>query len=226
MNEPSLQASDPNSSAPLPKKPSPMSFVFSLAPLVLFYVLDSAFGTEVGLLGAMVYSLGELLYTRRRDGKWNRMTLVTSGLVLGLGGLSLLSDDERFMLYTPVIGDLLFAGILLGTVLRGRPLLLVLSEQQMPDMVSDPIRRAFMKGLTWRLGLNLIAHASITAWSTTQSHECWLFVSGPVQYILFGAQLLGETAYGRLVVMKKLDRWEEEQSREKGEQASRGAEDC
>lgn len=181
-----------------PSAPSPRAALFwSLAPLLVFYLVEDQWGTTAALVASMVFTIGDLGITWLRQKRLDRVALVTGGLVLGLGGLSLLSDDERFMLYTPVASDALFALFLAASVWRKRPLMLVLAEQQQPDLAADPLRRAFLGGMTLRLALNLAAHGVVTAWSVAEPRETWLFVSGPLQYIMLGAQFVFEIAWGR-----------------------------
>lgn len=183
---------------PSPAPPSPRATLFwSLAPLLVFYLVEDQWGTTPALIASMLFTVGDLAVTWFRQRRLDRVALVTGGLVLGLGGLSLLSDDERFMLYTPVASDALFALFLFASVARKRPLMLVLAEQQQPELAADPLRRAFLGGMTLRLGLNLAVHAGVTAWAVAEPRETWLFVSGPLQYIMLGAQFLFEIAWGR-----------------------------
>jgi intracellular septation protein A len=183
---------------PPPPPPSPRAALFwSLAPLLVFYLVEDQWGTTAALVASMLFTLGDLAITWLRQKRLDRVALFTGGLVLGLGGLSLLSDDERFMLYTPVASDALFALLLGVSVWRKRPLMLVLAEQQQPDLAADPLRRDFLGGMTLRLALNLATHGLVTAWSVSQPRETWLFVSGPLQYLMLGLQFLFEIAWGR-----------------------------
>lgn len=177
---------------------SPRATLFwSLAPLVVFYLAEDQLGTTVALIASMALTAGDLLWTWFRQRRLDKVALGSGALVLVLGGLSLASDDERFMLYSPVAGDALLALVLAVSLWRGRPLLLVLAEQQQPELANDPLRRRFLAGMSARLAVNLALHAAITAWSTGQSRETWLFVSGPLQYLMFGLQLVLEIGYAR-----------------------------
>ncbi len=188
--------------------------LWAFAPLLLFYIVEDHYGLKAGLILAMALALLELAWHWLRHRRLEKMVLFSSGLILFLGGLSLLSDDERFMLYTPVIGDLMVSGILALSLLRGRPLLLSLAGQQDPEILSDPIRRAYMGSLTGRLAINLALHAAVTAWSTGESREIWIFVSGPLQYLFLGFQLVGEFLYARLIILPRLEAEEAKQALE------------
>ena len=178
--------------------PSPRSALFwSLAPLVVFYLVEDAFGLTAALVASMAFTVGDLAFSWWRRRTLDRIALVTGGLVLGLGGLSLVSEDERFMLYTPVIGDAVFAAILAGSVWRGRPLMVVLAERQDPSVDADAPRLAFLRGMTLRLAANLALHGLATAFAADASRDTWLFVSGPLQYVQLGLQFAFEMVWAR-----------------------------
>ncbi|MEZ4319500.1 MAG: septation protein IspZ [Myxococcota bacterium] len=168
-----------------------MQLFFALLPLVAFYFVESWYGLKAGVAAAMAFSLVDLGAGWVRTRKLSRMTLFTAALVLGLGSMSLLSDDERFVLWSPVVGDLVFAALLLGGLAwpGARSMLEVAWEEANPDDALDPVMRRFLRGMTVRFALNLGLHAALTGWSTTETREVWLFVSGPVQYGLFGVQI-------------------------------------
>lgn len=181
--------------------PTPTSarsaLLWSLAPLLVFYLVEDQWGTTAALVASMLFTVGDLGFTWWRRRTLDRVALFSGALVLLLGGLSLLSDDERFMLYTPIVSDAVMAAVLLVSIWRGRPLLLTLALAQQPELAGDPVRARFLRGMTARLAVNLVLHAGLTAWAVGESRETWLFVSGPLQYALLGAQFLLEMALGR-----------------------------
>lgn len=190
--------------------------LWAFFPLVVFYLIESRYGLKEGLIAAMAFSAAELAWHWLRFQKLERTVLFSGGLLFILGGLSLISEDERFVLYSPAIGDWVIAALLLYGVWRGRPLLTTLAAAQEPEVVSDPIRRRFLSGLTLRLGLNLGGHGAVCLWAANSSREIWLFVSGPLQYIFLGAQLAMEFIYARLILLPKLDAWEDAQDAQRG----------
>lgn len=164
-----------------------MRLVWALAPLVAFYVVEAQWGLRAGVLAAMALGIADLAVGWLRDGRLNRLTLIATAMVVGLGGLSLASDDERFVLWTPVAGDLLFAVLLVGGLALPESWLEIAAREQDPTLELDDDARALLRGLTVRFSLLLVAHAGATAWATTASRETWLFVSGPLQFVMIGA---------------------------------------
>ncbi|MCB9668303.1 MAG: septation protein IspZ [Alphaproteobacteria bacterium] len=167
-----------------------MRLLLGLLPLVAFYAAESLWGMRAGVLAAVLTSLVDVAYGRFVDGRVNRVVIVSTVLVVALGGLSILAGDERYVLWTPVLGDGVFVALLLASLAasEGSALEIALREQD-PEAPVDLAMRAFLRGVTARLSANLALHALLTAWSTTQPRETWLFVSGPVQYGLFALQL-------------------------------------
>jgi intracellular septation protein A len=160
-----------------------------LLPLVLFYGAEAVADTITALAVTLAYTVGELAWIWRRDRRIERTTLYMAALVLGLGALSLASDDPRFMYAMPVIGDAALALVLLVSVARGQPLLRALAEKQQPALHDDPHVRRFLAGMTVRLGLNFVFHGLACLWAASVSHETWVFVSGLGQWLFFGAQM-------------------------------------
>jgi intracellular septation protein A len=176
-----------------------------LVPLVAFYLVESWYGLRAGTIVAIVLAAIEVMWTRWRTGRVPRMTIFTAGLIVLLGGLSLYSEDERFVLYTPIAGDLIFAAVLALSTVTGSSLLEAGMREQDPEADLHPLEQRFLRQATQRFALNLLAHAGLTAWSVDVSREMWLLVSGPVQYGMFGVQLAAEIAWGRWVVGPRVD---------------------
>lgn len=175
-----------------------MQVFFALVPLIAFYLAESYYGLQAGVLCAMGFAGLQLAYERIANGRFNKMVLFSAVLVSVLGGLSLLSDDERFVLWTPVVGDLVFAGLVFGGMFLDPPLHERAMREADPELDLEGMR-SDVRGLVARFGVNLLLHAALTAWSTTQPREVWVTVSGPVQYGMFGIQLLGEFLWARFV---------------------------
>ena len=169
--------------------PPAVLFLLALAPLVAFYVVESTWGLRAGIFLALAIACADVAYQRIRHGHVPRLSMGAAGLVLFLGGMSLWSNDERWFLWTPAIGDVVIAGVLGGSVLLGRSLLAVAAAELDPDHPLDEEETAFFAGVTLRLAVNFGLHAILVAWAATQPRETWLFVTGPIQYAMLGGQV-------------------------------------
>ncbi|HMV70277.1 MAG TPA: septation protein IspZ [Myxococcota bacterium] len=179
--------------------------LWGFVPLVAYTVVEAYYGLQPAVVIAIALALIEVAWTRWRQGRVPRMPALSAGLVVVLGGLSLLSDDPTFVLVSPVVGDLVFAGVLAGSVWLGRGLLVTALAEQEPDRPVEPPLARFLDAATLRTAAVLVAHAALTAWSIPRERAVWTFVSGPLQYALLGVQLAGEVAWARWRVLPALD---------------------
>lgn len=155
------------SSAPAPKWLSP---TMDYGPLAVFFVSYFIWGlmpATGALMAATAVALVMSLAVRR---KVPVMPLVTAGIVGVFGGLTLWLADETFIKMKPTIIQALFAAVLLGGIVVGRPLLKPLLGPALPPM-SD----AGWRQLTLRYGLFFLAMAALNeaVWRT-QSTDFWV----------------------------------------------------
>lgn len=174
--------------------------LLALVPLVVFYVVESRYGPRAGVGLAIAFAAADLAYHWIRHRRVHRLGLGAAILVLGLGGMTLISNDERWFLWSPVVGDVVFATVLGGSVILGAPLLTVAAQEADPELNLDDDEKRFFTGITLRLSINFLLHAAVCAWSVEQSREVWLFVSGPVQYAMIAVQVGGEMLWSRVAL--------------------------
>lgn len=182
-----------------------MRTLLALAPLVAFYVVESTWGLRPAVVAGLIAALVELGWTRWAEGRWSKLSLVGAALVVGLGGMSLLSDDPRFVLWSPVFGDLLFAGLLVGARLMGASPIRAALEEQDPELDLHPLQARWLDGLAWRFAAVLLVHAGAIAWAIPRDRETWLAVSGPGGWVVLGLAVAAEVAYARFVVLPRVE---------------------
>ncbi|MEM8643964.1 MAG: septation protein A [Pseudomonadota bacterium] len=100
--------------------------LIELGPLLVFFGVNAAYGIFVGtaaFMVATVISLGCAWFLYR---KVPVMPLVSAGLVLAFGGLTLYLQDDIFIKLKPTIVYGMFAVLLVGGLLAGKPVLALL----------------------------------------------------------------------------------------------------
>lgn len=177
----------------------------SLLPLFAFWWVEDAYGLRAGIIAAMVFAAADLAWSRWAEGRVNRLTLFSAGMVAVLGGMSLWSEDPTLFLLSPAIGDVVFAGILIGGGVLGHDLLVVAMREQDPDIDLHPLELTFFRGVGQRFAANLLLHALWVTWAATQPRDTWIWVSGVGQFALLGVQMVGEAIYGRMVIGPAVD---------------------
>lgn len=182
-----------------------MRVLIALLPLIVFYVLESWVGLTEAVIASMGVVIADLAITRWIEGRFSKITLISAPLVLGLGVVTLVAQDPLFTLVGPAVGDTMFATLLVGARLFGRNLLVVALDDLGRADDLHPLQLRHLDGLSWRLAANLALHAAATVWAMEQPRETWVFVAGPLQMAMIGAQLGLEVGWLRWVVQPKVD---------------------
>lgn len=152
MDEP--PPTPPTSTPPAAGHPG-RKLAIELGPLLAFFVAQRTADIFVATGVFMAATVVSVFASRRLEGRWPTMPLVTGVFVLLMGGLTLYLQDGTFIKVKPTITNLLFAAILLGGLARGRLFLkLVFGEAFQLD---EPGWRA----LTVRFGLYFVFLAGV-----------------------------------------------------------------
>jgi intracellular septation protein len=115
---------------------SSAKMVIDFGPVVAFFItyyIAERLQPELGIYWAtgvlMAATVAALAASRLLLGRFSLPPLVTAGLVVVFGGLTIWLQDPRFVMMKPTIINLLFAGVLAFGLVTGRPLLkLVMGE--------------------------------------------------------------------------------------------------
>ncbi len=163
-----------------------------LLPVIIFWFFEEKFGTMWGLVAAVVWAIGECLYEYIRNRTIDKMTFMSTALVVVLGGVSFFLDKSIFFKFQPVITEVLFAGILFWQSRKENSWLFQMAVKSKPEAFksADPLVQEKQKKMFARMTLSLeiflVIHAvflGIVAWygSTGQ----WAFWKGVGFYVLF-----------------------------------------
>lgn len=127
------------------RAPNPWTkLAIELGPLLVFFFANARFGifaATAAFMVAITVSLGLSWWLVR---KLPTMPLVTAIFVLVFGGLTLWLQDELFIKLKPTVVNGLFAAILFGGLIMGRPLLKPLLDTVLP------LDAGGWRKLTWR----------------------------------------------------------------------------
>ena len=167
-----------------------LKLVLDIGPLVLFFAVNAKIGiyAATGVFMAAVLIALAVSYAMTRH--IAIMPLVTAGIVLIFGGLTLVLHNDTFIKLKPTIIYVLFAGALFAGLACRKPLLGMVF-----DAVFDLTEEGWRK-LTWRWALFFVFLAVVNeiVWRT-QSTDFWVsfklfgvvpltFVFGALQYPL------------------------------------------
>jgi len=158
-----------------------------LVPLFIFILADEIWGTRVGLYVALATGLGELGFYYIKDKKIDGFIILDTGLLLVLGVVSLVLENDLFFKIKPALIELILLAVIAFSLWGPKNLIMAMSRRYMGEMNLDEGQEKMMK-------LNLIvmfwitaAHILLVLYSAKyMSSAAWAFISGGLFYILFG----------------------------------------
>src|SRR6185312_12705112 len=149
-------------------------FFSTIVFLVIYFVTDNiVIATAVAIAGA----IAQVVYSRIKGRELGYMTWASLGLVIVLGGATLLTHDARFVLAKPAIGHFAIGAIMLkrGWMLR-----------YMPPIVTETIPEyVTAAGYAWA-GLMFVLGAGVIAVASTGDMKLWAMY---VSVIAIGAKV-------------------------------------
>lgn len=182
-----------------------MQLIRSLAPgfmpLIIFILADSIWGTQVGLVTAVVFGAIELAVSWYRERVVDRFLLLDIGLIILLGLASLWKGNDLFFKLKPAVIEVFFAVILGISAWSSRNIVWMMSRRYMKGLSLDSSAMTKMRHALRPLFWIFLAHAGLTVYAAVaMSRQAWAFISGGLFYLVF----LGLALFG--IVKKRLVR--------------------
>ena len=149
-------------------------FFSTIVFLAIYLITDNVIlATSVAIAGAV----GQVIYARFKGQQLGYMTWASLGLVIVLGGATLLTHDPRFVLAKPAIGHFAIGAIMLkrGWMLRYMPPIVT---ETVPEYVT-------VAGYAWA-ALMFVLGAGTIAVAVTGDIKLWAFY---VSVVLIGAKV-------------------------------------
>jgi len=177
-------------------------------PLFAFIIADELWGTTIGLIVAISSGIIELAWYWIKDRKFDRFILLDTLLIIVLGGVSIVLDNDIFFKLKPALIGVLMCAFMGISVFTPSNILLSMSKRYMKGIELNDLQiqqmTRNMKVLFWLfVGYTLLVFYSV--WF--MSKEAWAFISGGLFYILFGVYFVFELVKNR-ISQKKLNQEE------------------
>ncbi len=162
-------------------------------PLFAFIIADELWGTTVGLIVAIASGIIELAYYWVKDRKFDTFILLDTLLIIVLGVVSIVLDNDVFFKLKPALIGVLTSAFLGISVFTPSNILLHMSKRYMKGIELNDQQyqqmKKNMKVLFWLfVGYTILVFYSV--WF--MSKEAWAFISGGLFYILLGAYFVFE----------------------------------
>ena len=159
-----------------------MKLLFDFLPIAIFFGVYKYTGDIIIATAVLIpATLIQMLVTWVRTHKMEKMQLVTLGLVIVLGGATVLLKDKTFIQWKPTVVNWLFAVAFLGSQYIGAKNLV---QRMMESAVELPSRVWTRLNLAWVVFFVLMGALNLVV-AYSMSEEAW------VNFKLFG--MLGLT---------------------------------
>ena len=78
-------------------------FLFDMFPVILFFIAFKFFGIFTATAVTIGATVAQIIYSKIRHGKVEKMLLVSGGIIGVLGGITLLLHDETYIMWKPTV---------------------------------------------------------------------------------------------------------------------------
>ena len=153
-----------------------MKFLFDFLPILLFFIVYKTHGIYAATAVAIAASVIQVAWQWFRQHKVERMNLVTLGLIVVLGGATLVLQDENFIKWKPTAVNWLFGLVFLGSQFIGSKTLI---ERMLGANLELPAPVWSRLNLAWSLFFIAVGFANLYV-AFTFDTDTW------VNFKLFG----------------------------------------
>ncbi len=136
-----------------------MKFLLDFFPIALFFIVYKLYGLYMAIyamIGATALQMG---ITRYQTGKFEKSHLITFGLLIVFGGITLAVNDPAFIMWKVSVLYVVFALALITSIWIGKKTLLqrmLGKEMELPSQVWN--------NLTWLWGVGFVGIAIVNAY--------------------------------------------------------------
>ncbi|MDP4291902.1 MAG: septation protein IspZ, partial [Bacteroidota bacterium] len=177
-----------------PFKKLAVQMIPGLLPLVIFILADGIWGTTIGLIVALVLGVTEFFYVWWKQKKIDKFILADTGLLILLGSVSLISDNELFFKLKPALLQVIFL-VIIGIAAFGNPTFLIKMGGRYFGEMGTLNRQGeeIMQKMLRRIFVLITLHTGLVVYSAFyMSKAAWGFISGGLFYILIGIYFASE----------------------------------
>lgn len=158
-----------------------------LIPLLAFILIDEFWGTEQGLIAAIVIGLGQLGYVWFKEKKLDKFILLDTSLIVILGVVSLLSHDAIFVKVKPAIIEFIMVALVGFSAFGSMNLIIGMQKRYVGEVKLNDLQLRKMQFSMRIMFFVLLGHTLLTLYSAFyMSKEAWAFISTALLYIIFG----------------------------------------
>jgi len=170
-------------------------------PLFVFIAIDEIWGTRAGLVAALIIGVTEMVWIWIQEKRFDKFVLFDTGLLVLLGSVSLLLNNDIFFKLKPGLVELILCAVLAVSAFSKLNIIGLMTQRYMKDMeLNDHQMAQFRKTMQLMFFVFLLHTVLVFYAAFYMSDGAWAFISGGLFYILFAV------VFGYEFVKQKLNR--------------------
>lgn len=168
-------------------------------PLFVFIAIDEIWGTRAGLIAALAIGMAETGWIWFKEKRFDRFVLLDTGLLIVLGSVSLLLDNDIFFKLKPGLVELILCVVLGVSAFSKLNIVGLMTKRYMKGMEMSEQQVGQLRKTLQLLFLVFTIHTALVFYSAFfMSDRAWAFISGGLFYILFAVVFAVEFIRQRL----------------------------
>jgi isopentenyldiphosphate isomerase/intracellular septation protein A len=155
-------------------------------PLFVFIAIDEIWGTRAGLIAALIIGVAEMVWIWINERRFDKFVLFDTGLLVVLGSVSILLDNDIFFKLKPGLVELILCAVLAVSAFSKINVIGLMTQRYVKDLaLNDQQMAQFRKTMQLMFFLFLFHTVLVFYAAFYMSDRAWAFISGGLFYILF-----------------------------------------
>ncbi len=174
-------------------------------PLFVFIAIDEIWGTRAGLAAALIIGIGEMGWIWIKEKRFDRFVLLDTGLLVVLGTVSIVLDNDIFFKLKPGLVELILCVVLAVSAFSKLNIVGLMTQRYMKDMELNEQQMAQFRKTMKLMFVVFLIHTILVFYAAFYlSNEAWAFISGGLFYILFALVFAYEFIKQKLRMRKQV----------------------
>ena len=162
-------------------------------PLFVFIAADEIWGTKVGLVVAIAVGLAEMIWIGIKEKRFDRFILFDTLLLVILGGVSILLENDIFFKLKPGLIELILVGVLGVSAFSPVNIIGLMGQRYLKGATFSDFQLSQMRRSLRSLFFIFLVHTALVFYSAFfMSKEAWVFISGVFFYLIFAGYFAWE----------------------------------
>jgi isopentenyldiphosphate isomerase/intracellular septation protein A len=167
-----------------------------LLPLFVFIIADEIWGTRIGLIVAIGVGVFEMVFLWIKEQRFDKFILFDTALIVALGGISILLDNDVFFKVKPAIIGVIICILLGVSVFTPKNFVMSMSKRYLKGIEFTDEQQRQMRSSLKIIFFIFLFHTALVFYSVWfLSKEAWAFISGGLFYILIGGYFASDYAF-------------------------------